>query len=119
MILQHLLQIKLKKLNNTSTLTKPEPTIYLNDKEISKDEMEKINPKSIKSIDIKKEKSNLKIRMVSNIINLVEDAEILLNKKVISYEDLNKLDKNEIESINIKNLHLVTHCLLTDTNIVN
>ena len=92
-----------KKLNNTSTLTKPEPTIYLNDKEISKDEMEKINPKSIKSIDIKKEKSNLKIRMVSNIINLVEDAEILLNKKVISYEDLNKLDKNEIESINIKN----------------
>ena len=92
-----------KKLNNTSTSTKPEPTIYLNDKEISKDEMEKINPKSIKSIDIKKEKSNLKIRMVSNIINLVEDAEILLNKKVISYEDLNKLDKNEIESINIKN----------------
>lgn len=92
-----------KKLNNTSTLTKPEPTIYLNDKEISKDEMEKINPKSIKSIDIKKEKSNLKIRMLSNIINLVEDAEILLNKKVISYEDLNKLDKNEIESINIKN----------------
>ena len=92
-----------KKLNNTSTLTKPEPTIYLNDKEISKDEMEKINPKSIKSIDIKKEKSNLKIRMLSNIINLVEDAEILLNKKVIPYEDLNKLDKNEIESINIKN----------------
>ena len=92
-----------KKLNNTSTSTKPEQTIYLNDKEISKDEMEKINPKSIKSIDIKKEKSNLKIRMLSNIINLVEDAEILLNKKVISYEDLNKLDKNEIESINIKN----------------
>lgn len=92
-----------KKLNNTSTSTKPEPTIYLNDKEISKDEMEKINPKSIKSIDIKKEKSNLKIRMVSNIINLVKDAEILVNKKVISYEDLNKLNKNEIESINIKN----------------
>jgi hypothetical protein len=80
-----------------------ETIIYLNDKEISKEEMEKIVSSTIKSVDVKKGKSNGEIRIVasSNFVN--DDPEIFLNNKVISKDDINKLDKNEIESINIKN----------------
>ena len=65
--------------------------------------MDKINPKTIKSVDVKKEKSNGEIRIVTSYNDLNKDTEILLDDKVISYEELKKLDKNEIESINIKN----------------
>jgi hypothetical protein len=90
------------KMTSPSSIN-PETIIYLNDKEISKIEMDKINPKTIKSVDVKKEKSNGEIRIVtsSNFIN--DDPEILLDNKVISYDELKKLDKNEIESIHIKN----------------
>lgn len=90
------------KSNSPSTIN-PETIIYLNDKEISKIEMDKINPKTIKSVDVKKEKSNGEIRIVTSYNDLNKDTEILLDDKVISYEELKKLDKNEIESINIKN----------------
>lgn len=90
------------KMTSPSTIN-PETIIYLNDKEISKIEMDKINPKTIKSVDVKKEKSIGEIRIVTSYNDLNKDTEILLDDKVISYEELKKLDKNEIESINIKN----------------
>ena len=62
-----------KKLNNTSTSTKPEPTIYLNDKEISKIEMDNLDSKTIKSVDVKKGKSNGEIRIVTKSINEMSD----------------------------------------------
>jgi len=88
---------------SSSASVLPEPIIYLNDKEISKIELDNLDPKTIKSVDVKKGKSNGEIRIVtsSNFIN--NDPEILLDNKVISKDDLNKLDKNEIESININN----------------
>lgn len=89
--------------SNSSASINNEPTIYLNDKEISKVEMYKINPKTIKSVDVKKEKSNREIRIETSYNYIDKNPEIIVNNKVISYEDLNKLDKNEIESINIKN----------------
>ncbi len=89
--------------SNSSASINNEPTIYLNDKEISKVEMYKINPKTIKSVDVKKEKSNREIRIKTSYNYIDKNPEILVNNKVISYEDLNKLDKNEIESININN----------------
>lgn len=66
-----------KKLNNTSTSTKPEPTIYLNDKEISKIEMDNIDSKTIKSVDVKKGKSNGEIRIVTKTNNEGTDIEYL------------------------------------------
>lgn len=89
--------------SNSPSSINPETIIYLNDREISKVEMEKINPKTIKSVDVKKEKSNGKIRIVTSYNDLNKDTEILLDDKVISYDELKKLDKNEIESIHIKN----------------
>jgi len=80
----------------------PESIIYLNDKEISKDEMDKINPNTIKSVDVSKSKSIREIRIVTMNKDANIDAEILLDNNVVSKEDLNKIDKNEIESINIK-----------------
>ena len=62
-----------KKLNNTSTSTKPEQTIYLNDKEISKIEMDNLDSKTIKSVDVKKGKSNGEIRIVTKSINEMSD----------------------------------------------
>jgi hypothetical protein len=62
-----------KKLNNTSTSTKPKPTIYLNDKEISKIEMDNLDSKTIKSVDVKKGKSNGEIRIVTKSINEMSD----------------------------------------------
>lgn len=82
-----------KKLNNTNTSNKPEPTIYLDDKEISKDEMDKIDSKTIKSVDVKKGKSNGEIRIVTKNNNPIEKTEIELKNKVISNEDLKKSDK--------------------------
>lgn len=89
--------------SNSPSSINPETIIYLNDKVISKIEMEKINPKTIKSVDVKKEKSNGEIRIVTSYNDLNIDTEILLDNKVISYEELKKFDKNEIESIHIKN----------------
>lgn len=96
-------KITTRTINISPSKINPDPIIYLNDNEISKDEMDKIDVKTIKSVDVKKGKSNEEIRIVSKNNNSIEDAEILLNNKVISYKDLNKLDKNEIESVNIKN----------------
>lgn len=89
------------KSDSTATFA-PGTIIYLNDKLISRDEMDKINPNKIKSVDVSKSKSNGEIRIVTMYNNTIEDAEILLDNNVISKEDLNKIDKNEIESINIK-----------------
>lgn len=94
--------ITFAKINSSGSINN-EPTIYLNDKEISKVEMYKINPKTIKSVDVKKEKSNREIRIETSYNYIDKNPEIIVNNKVISLEDLNKLDKNEIESINIKN----------------
>lgn len=96
------LKITAVKSNSPASIDN-ETIIYLNDKKISKDEMEKIVASTIKSVDVKKGKSNGEIRIVasSNFVN--DDPEILLDNKVISKDDLNKLDKNEIESININN----------------
>jgi beta-lactamase regulating signal transducer with metallopeptidase domain len=96
-------KITTKAINISPSKINPDPIIYLNDKEISKDEMDKIDVKTIKSVDVKKGKSNGEIRIVSKNNNSIEDAEIVLDNNVISKEDLNKLDKNEIESVNIKN----------------
>ena len=88
------------KMTSPSSIN-PETIIYLNDKEISKIEMDKINPKTIKSVDVKKEKSNGEIRIVtsSNFIN--DDPEILLDNKVISEDEMNKINPKTIKSINI------------------
>lgn len=94
--------ITFAKINSSGSINN-EPTIYLNDKEISKVEMYKINPKTIKSVDVKKDKSNREIRIETSYNYIDKNPEIIVNNKVISLEDLNKLDKNEIESINIKN----------------
>ncbi len=96
-------KITTRTINISPSKINPDPIIYLNDKEISKDEMDKIDVKTIKSVDVKKGKSNGEIRIVSKNNNSIEDAEIVLDNNVISKEDLNKLDKNEIESVNIKN----------------
>ncbi|MEY4963232.1 MAG: hypothetical protein RLZZ323_551 [Bacteroidota bacterium] len=88
------------KSNSPSTIN-PETIIYLNDKEISKIEMDKINPKTIKSVDVKKGKSNGEIRIVtsSNFVN--DDPEILLDNRVISKDEMNKINPKTIKSINI------------------
>lgn len=88
------------KMTSPSTIN-PETIIYLNDKEISKIEMDKINPKTIKSVDVIKEKSNGEIRIVtsSNFVN--DDPEILLDNKVISKDEMNKINPKTIKSINI------------------
>lgn len=87
--------------SNSPASINPETIIYLNDKEISKIEMDKINPITIKSVDVKKEKSNGEIRIVtsSNFVN--DDPEILLDNKVISKDEMNKINPKTIKSINI------------------
>jgi beta-lactamase regulating signal transducer with metallopeptidase domain len=70
---KHYFEVEIIKKIIKNTSTKPEPTIYHNDKEISKIEMEKINPNTIKSVDVKKEKSNGEIRMISKSINEISD----------------------------------------------
>lgn len=96
-------KITTRTINISPSKINPDPIIYLNDKEISKDEMDKIDVKTIKSVYVQKGKSNGEIRILSKNNNSIEDAEIVLDNNVISKEDLNKLDKNEIESVNIKN----------------
>jgi len=95
-------KITFVKSSSTNSIA-PETIIYLNDKVISKDEMYKVNPNTIKSVDVKKGKPNGEIKIVTSYNYTNKDPEILLNNKLISKDDLYKLDKNEIESINIKN----------------
>ena len=94
-------KITTKTINILPSTINPEPTIYLNDKKISKDEMEKIVASTIKSVDVKKGKSNGEIRIVasSNFVN--DDPEILLDNKVISKDEMNKINPKTIKSINI------------------
>lgn len=98
-------KITTKTINISPSTINDETIIYLNDKKISKDEMEKIDvdANTIKSVDVKKGKPNGEIRIVTSSNYINKDTEILVDNKVISKDDLNKLDKNEIESISIKN----------------
>jgi hypothetical protein len=95
-------KITTKTINIFPSSINPETIIYLNDREISKIEMDKINPKIIKSVDVKKEKSNREIRIVtsSNFVN--DDPEILLDNTVISKDEMNKINPKTIKSIDIK-----------------
>jgi beta-lactamase regulating signal transducer with metallopeptidase domain len=94
---------------NTNISDEPKTMIYLDENMISEDELKKIDVNTIKSVDVKKGKSNGEIRIVTSYNYTDKDPEILFDNKVISKEDLkkldklNKLDKNEIESISIKN----------------
>ena len=94
-------KITTKTINILPSTINPETKIYLNDKKISKDEMEKIVASTIKSVDVKKGKSNGEIRIVasSNFVN--DDPEILLDNKVISKDEMNKINPKTIKSINI------------------
>ncbi len=94
---------------NTTISEEPKTMIYLDENMISEEELKKIDVNTIKSVDVKKGKSNGEIRIVTSNNYTDKDPEILFDNKVISKEDLkkldklNKLDKNEIESISIKN----------------
>lgn len=94
------LKITAVKSNSPASIDN-ETIIYLNDKKISKDEMEKIVASTIKSVDVKKGKSNGEIRIVasSNFVN--DDPEIQLDNKVISKNEMNKINPKTIKSINI------------------
>ena len=85
----------------SSISEEPKNIIYLDNKIISKEEMELIDSKTIKSVDVKKDVLTNEIKIISYNAS-DDDTEIVVNNKVISYNDLHKLDKNEIESINIK-----------------
>ncbi len=88
--------------SNSPASNDNETIIYLNDKKISKDEMEKIVASTIKSVDVKKGKSNGEIRIVasSNFVN--DDPEILLDNKVISKDEMYKINPKTIKSIDVK-----------------
>ena len=75
---------------NIRTIADAKRTKALRLSQLALAEAQKINPKTIKSVDVKKEKSNGEIRIVSKNNNSIEDAEIVLDNNVISKEDLNK-----------------------------
>lgn len=78
--------------------------IYLDDKIISKEEMDKIDAEIIKSVDVKKGDIKKEIRIVTKNSNgISEDTEIYINGKKATKEELDKVEREEIESVNVNN----------------
>ena len=74
------------------------------EKIISEDEMNKIDAKIIKSVDVKKGDIKKEIKIITkNSSGLPEDAEIYIDGKKATKEELDKIEKEEIEGININN----------------
>jgi beta-lactamase regulating signal transducer with metallopeptidase domain len=88
--------------SNSSASIAPETIIYLNDKMISKAEMDKIDANKIKSVDVKKGKSNGEIRIETSYNYTNNDPEILLDNKVISKDGMDKIETKTIKSIDVK-----------------
>jgi hypothetical protein len=89
---------------NSTISDEPKTIIYLDEKIISKEEMDKIDTEIIKSVDIKKGNIKKEIKIVTKNSNgISEDTEIYIDRKKATKEELDKIEKEEIESININN----------------
>ena len=89
---------------NSTISDEPKTIIYLDEKIISKEEMDKIDTEIIKSVDIKKGNIKKEIKIVTKNSNgISEDTEIYIDGKKATKEELDKIEKEEIESININN----------------
>lgn len=89
---------------NSTISDEPKTIIYLDEKVISKEEMDKIDTEIIKSVDIKKGNIKKEIKIVTKNSNgISEDTEIYVDGKKATKEELDKIEKEEIESININN----------------
>lgn len=89
---------------NSTFSDEPKAIIYLDDKIISKDEMDKIDAEIIKSVDVKKGDVKKEIRIVTKNSNgISEDTEIYINGKKATKEELDKVEREEIESVNVNN----------------
>ncbi|MFC4739215.1 M56 family metallopeptidase [Flavobacterium ponti] len=79
-----------------------ETVIYINDKKVSKKEMNKLNPKEIASVNVNKSDLKNQIRIYTkNSKGIDDDTKIYINGKEVSKDELDELDKNEIQSINV------------------
>jgi len=89
---------------NSTISDEPKTIIYLDEKVISKEEMDKIDTEIIKSVDIKKGNIKKEIKIVTKNSNgISEDTEIYIDGKKATKEELDKIEKEEIESVNINN----------------
>jgi hypothetical protein len=79
--------------------------IYVDDKKVSKKEMDKLDPKEIASMDVNKSNKKNEIRIYTKNSKGIEDeTKIYINGEEVTKEELDKLDKNEIQSINVNKI---------------
>ena len=77
-------------------------TIYIDDKEVSKKEMDKLDPKEIAYMNVNKSDDKNEIRFhTKNSKEIDDETKIYINGKKVSKDELDELDKNEIHSINV------------------
>lgn len=89
---------------NSTISDEPKTIVYLDEKIISEDEMNKIDAKIIKSVDVKKGDIKKEIKIVTkNSSGLPENTEIYINGKKATKEELDQVEREEIESVNVNN----------------
>lgn len=77
--------------------------IFLNGEEISKEEMDKIDPTTIKTVNVNKNNTTNEIKIITkNSAGISDDTAIYINGKKATKEELDAIETSEIEKINIK-----------------
>ncbi|BCY29326.1 M56 family metallopeptidase [Flavobacterium okayamense] len=94
--------------NGDSKITTKEPKtmIFLDEKEISEDEMNALDTKIIKTVNVIKNGDNDEIKIITKNSNgIPEDTEIYINGVKSTKADLDAIEKEHIEMVNIKKLN--------------
>ncbi|SHJ28502.1 M56 family metallopeptidase [Flavobacterium haoranii] len=95
-------KVMIFKGNSTISDETPNTNIFLNDKEISKEEMDNLDSKIIKSVNVSKNNNRNEIKIITkNSAGIPDDAVIIVNGKKINKSELDEINPDEIQTINI------------------
>lgn len=96
-------KVMIFKGNSTISDETPNTNIFLNDKEISKEEMDNLDSKIIKSVNVSKNNNRNEIKIITkNSAGIPDDAVIIVNGKKINKSELDQIHAEEIQSVNIR-----------------
>ncbi|MGO4771128.1 M56 family metallopeptidase [Flavobacterium sp. W22_SRS_FK3] len=88
--------------NNPVIKIDKETKVIIDGDESSKEEMDKLNPDDIATVNVIKNNEKKEIRIVtSKRINALNENEIYINDKRVSAADIDELDPNVIESMDV------------------
>ncbi|MFV8370097.1 M56 family metallopeptidase [Flavobacterium sp. LB2R40] len=91
----------------------PEKEIFINGKKVSQDDLDKIDPKEIATMNVNKNDNKQEIRIITNNYrNMINENDIYINNEKVSQNELDLLDQSTIERMDVnkegKTIRIIT-----------